>query len=80
MPRKPLPTDLKHIMSQNIKRLLTENSLTQVDFAHMVGVEESVVSKIVNGKSGMALETVKKAAEVFDVSTDEILYPQGESR
>lgn len=57
----------------NIKRLRIENRLTQEELARSIGVSQSAVYLWENGKSDITGSCLVFLAQVFQVSTDEIL-------
>ena len=54
-------------------RLRKQAGLTQRTLAHLLGVSDKAVSKWENGASKPATQTLRKLAEVFGLSVDELL-------
>jgi len=56
-----------------IRKLRLEKGYTQKELADKLGISESAVSLIENGKRKLKLETAIKLAEIFGVSLDELV-------
>ena len=56
-----------------LKDFLSENNLTQVAFAEMIGVKQSQVSEWLKGKAKPGYDTLKSMALAFNVSADYFL-------
>ena len=56
-----------------LKDFLSENNLTQVAFAEMIGVKQSQVSEWLKGKAKPGYDTLKNMAIAFNVSADYFL-------
>lgn len=56
-----------------LKEFLTENNLTQVGFAKVVGVKQSQVSEWLKGKAKPGYDMLKNMALSFNVSADYFL-------
>lgn len=61
-------------ISNSIKTLRKENHLSQDQLAEKLYVTRQAVSNWENGKNQPDLETLKRIAEVFDVSVERLLY------
>ena len=61
-------------ISNSIKTLRKENHLSQDQLAEKLYVTRQAVSNWENGKNQPYLETLKRIAEVFDVSVERLLY------
>jgi transcriptional regulator with XRE-family HTH domain len=61
-------------MNERIKRLRRENKLSQVKFAEMMGITQSVVSLIESGHTNVSVDILKKISKQFDVSIDWLIY------
>lgn len=55
--------DVLRYLSEEIKRVLTENDLTQEDLCRITNMSQSNISKIQNCKVSPRLETLQKIAE-----------------
>ena len=58
---------------QILKDFLSENSLTQVAFANIIGVKQSQVSEWLKGKAKPSYDILKRIAVAFDISADYFL-------
>ena len=56
-----------------LKNFLTENQLTQTDFAKRVGVKPSQVSEWLKGKAKPSYDVLKQIAIGFEISADYFL-------
>ena len=64
---------MENNFSEILKEFLTENNLTQVGFAKMIGVKQSQVSEWLKGKAKPGYDTLKSMAIAFNVSADYFL-------
>ncbi len=62
------------LMNERIKKLRKDNKLSQVKFADMLGITQSVVSLIESGHSNVSVEILKRLSENFGVSVDWLVY------
>lgn len=60
------------IRRSRLPELIHAKGLTQVEFAHLVGISESHVSKIISLESKFSLIKGKRAADVLGVHIDEL--------
>ena len=58
----------------NLKKLRSNKALSQEDFAAMIGVHVTNLSKYERNKSIPSLEIAEKMASALDVSIDELVY------
>jgi transcriptional regulator with XRE-family HTH domain len=56
-----------------IKELRTKRNMTQQDLADKLGVFQTTVGQWENGKREPNIETIKRLASIFEVSTDYLL-------
>ena len=56
--------------SEILKDFLTENNLTQVSFAKMIGVKQSQVSEWLHGKAKPGYDLLKTMSKKFGISAD----------
>jgi len=61
-------------MHDKIKKLRKERKLGQAELAQKLGVHTTHLSKIETGRYMPSLELLMKIAEVFEVTTDFLLY------
>jgi transcriptional regulator with XRE-family HTH domain len=69
-------TDLKSILSQNIRRFRGYRKLSQADFAEKVDISVPFLSDIENGKKWVSPATLIKIAEALNIETYELLKPE----
>lgn len=55
---------------ENIKRLLTEYNMTQLDLANKSGIAHETINKIVNGKYSPSAKLLSKIAKALNVDID----------
>ena len=56
-----------------LKEFLTENNLTQVEFAKRIGVKQGQVSEWLYGKSKPGSDNLRAMASAFGISADYFL-------
>ncbi len=62
------------LMNERVKKLRKEQKLSQVKFAEMMGITQSVVSLIESGHTNVSVDVLKRVSEKFDVSIDWLIY------
>lgn len=65
--------DIKKKIGNKIAELRRENNLSQKNFGEKLGVSQDTVSLWEKGKSLPATEYVIEIAQIFQISTDELL-------
>ncbi len=65
------------MFADQLRRLRSARNISQSELAATLGVSQQAVTKWENNKSKPSLQTVKKIAQVFDVSTDYLLDNEG---
>lgn len=65
--------DIKKKIGNKIAELRRENNLSQKDFGEKLGVSQDTISLWEKGKSLPATEYVIEIAQLFQLSTDELL-------
>lgn len=65
--------EMKKKIGQNIKSLREKKGYSQIDLSLKLGVDNTVLSKIENGKRNIEEELLCKIADILEVSTDAIL-------
>lgn len=63
----------KELIGQKIKTLRNSKQLTQEKFAELIDLSVRQMGKIENGKCYPSLETLKKIAQLFDLTLDVLL-------
>ena len=61
-------------LSENIVILRKQNEMSQSDLANILFVTPQAISRWERGETEPDIETIKKLAEVFKVSVEEIIY------
>jgi transcriptional regulator with XRE-family HTH domain len=64
---------MENSFAEILKDFLTENNLTQVGFAELIGVKQSQVSEWLKGKAKPGYDTLKRMSTAFGVSADYFL-------
>ena len=64
---------MENNFSEILKDFLTENNLTQVAFAKMIGVKQSQVSEWIKGKAKPGYDILRSMALAFNISADYFL-------
>lgn len=59
--------------TDNLKALRKQKKLTQKELAEQIGIKQNSYSDWENGKNEPSLDNIIKLAEVFYVTTDELL-------
>ena len=68
--------ELKQIVAKNLVELRKNAKLTQLDLAEKLNYSDKAVSKWERGESLPDVETLKKIADLYDVSIDNMLKEQ----
>lgn len=63
---------IKEILGEKIKQLRTKQNLSQKDFAKLLKIERSQISKIESGKVNLTLERILKISKALGVSLDQL--------
>ena len=61
-------------LSENIAILRKQNNMSQSDLANILYVTPQAISRWERGETEPDVDTIKKLAEVFKVSVEEIIY------
>jgi transcriptional regulator with XRE-family HTH domain len=64
-------------LAENIKNIREENNLKQIEVATHIGVDKSAYSKIEKGLRALTIEELQKMAQLFNLSTDQIINYDG---
>jgi transcriptional regulator with XRE-family HTH domain len=64
-------------MADNIKNIREEKGLKQIEVANHIGVDKSAYSKIEKGLRSLTVEELQKIAQLFNMTTDQILNYDG---
>ena len=71
MPAKPS----KHVVAENVRRFRKARGLTQVELSQRLGVEQSQVSQIENGKFAVNLDTLDRLSDALEIAPSGLLAP-----
>ena len=66
-------------MSEKIKKHRKEKKWSQAELAEKLGVHTTHISRLETGKYTPSLELLKKVAELFEATTDYLLYEDMDS-
>ena len=61
----------------NIKAIREEKNLKQIEVANHIGVDKSAYSKIEKGMRALTVDELQKMAQLFNMTTDQILNHDG---
>lgn len=75
-----MAAEVKHMLSENIKRLRAESGMSQEELAARLAVVRQTVSKWERGMSVPDADMVVRLAELFGVPVSELLGTQGRTR
>ena len=64
-------------LAENIKVIREEKGFKQIEVASHIGVDKSAYSKIEKGLRALTVEELQKMAQLFNMSTDQILNYDG---
>ncbi len=64
-------------LADNIKNIREEKNLKQIEVATHIGVDKSAYSKIEKGLRSLTVEELQKMAQLFNLSTDQIINYDG---
>lgn len=75
---------LKNILSSKILGLVKEKNISQTEFAQMLGVSQSYISRVKNGKESFSLDRIELACRilgypVFGLFAEELSTEQPQS-
>ncbi len=60
-------------LGDNLKKIRTKKSITQIEISKKLGANRSFVSNLENGKTNPTLATITKLAQVLGVSANQLL-------
>jgi len=66
--------------NNRLKDLMAARDLTQEQLAAMAGLQQSHVSKLVNGKGSPSLNTAAKVASALGVTVEDVWPKEAESK
>ena len=68
----------KENLAANVRRLLEARNLTQMELAEITGEQQSLISRIANGRNMPGGTVLARIAEALDISIDRLLAPSPE--
>jgi transcriptional regulator with XRE-family HTH domain len=68
---------LSYVFSRQHKTIREQKNLKQIDVATHIGVDKFAYSKIEKGLRSLAVEELQKMAQLFDMTTDQIINFEG---
>lgn len=69
----PLPGKVSSLITDEIKKRMENQKVKQRDAAKMLGISESRVSELLNGRRGLNLNLAKRLRDSFGIPADFIL-------
>ena len=66
----------RKILSDNMKRLRNENTLTQEDLADRTGLHRTYISDVERCERNISIDCIDKIAEAFGITASELLKEQ----
>lgn len=66
----PLPGKVSSLITDKIKQQMAEKHIKQKEAAKMLGISESRVSELLNGKRALNLHTAKRLRDYFGIPAD----------
>lgn len=69
----PLPGKVSSLITEEIMRQMENKQIKQKEAARMLGISESRVSELLNGKRGLNLNIAKRLRDYFGIPADFIL-------
>lgn len=60
-------------MNKKIRNLMEKNGLSQQDMADIAGTTQSFINKMLKGYKMPSVSTLKRIADYFEVSVDELI-------
>lgn len=66
------------MIGENIRRIRTEQNMTQSALAEKTGVSVQMINQIEWGTKGLSVPTLVRIAQALQCSTDEILSEEGQ--
>ena len=65
--------DINVVVANNIADQMKKHNTKQIDLANAIGVKKQVMSKMLNGSRMINISELRKIADYFHVSTDELM-------
>lgn len=58
-------TDINPLWGKRLKQLCEENKLSQAELAERIPISQQTISKIINGKAALTLQTAQRIVDLF---------------
>lgn len=65
--------ELLELFSKNLRRMMKEDNMTQEDLSNRIGINQSMISRYMNGQCLPSLLTTIKIADALFCSLDEFI-------
>lgn len=66
--------DLRQVFGSNIRRLREKRGLSQSEFARELGIAQTQLSSVENGRTGFTSDTINRYSEALECSPVELFY------
>ena len=66
-------------LPEMLRKLMSDKNLTMKELGELVGKSESAVSYWLSGKITPRIGVIQKLADIFNITTDELIYGYNES-
>ena len=65
--------DINVVVTNNIADQMKKHNTKQIDLANVIGVKKQVMSKMLNGSRMISIAELRRIADYFHVSTDDLM-------
>ena len=65
-------------LSNNLRRIMLKNRLSQQKLAALSGVQQTAISRIINARNDPSLSVVSRLADALETSVDKLLSAPSE--
>lgn len=65
--------DINVVVINNIADQMKKHNTKQIDLANVIGVKKQVMSKMLNGSRMISIAELRRIADYFHVSTDDLM-------
>jgi len=65
--------DINVVVANNIADQMKKHNTKQIDLANAIGVKKQVMSKMLNGSRMISIAELRRIADYFHVSTDDLM-------
>lgn len=63
---------MENMVGANIKKLREHMGLSQLNIAHFLNADQSMISKVEKGEEALSADTLEKLACLFGITVDDI--------